>query len=66
LLEESTETANKDHPSEMGGRGKKESQGIVAGGLEIGKGMVGAMDNAREILEGMLRDAPTTGAKSAA
>jgi hypothetical protein len=28
--------------------------------------MVGAMDNAQEILEGVFRDAPTSAAKSAA
>jgi hypothetical protein len=47
--------------------GEKEGQGILlAGGCEGGKGMVGPMDNAQEILEGVLRDAPTSGAKSAA
>jgi hypothetical protein len=49
-----------------GREGKKESQGILAGGLEGGKGMAGALDNARQILEGVLRDAPTSGARSAA
>jgi hypothetical protein len=66
LLEESAETPNDDHLSESEGRGKKEGRGNVAGGLEGGKGMVGAMDNAREILEGVLRYAPAAGAKSAA
>jgi len=47
--------------------GEREGQGILlAGGFEGGKVMVGAMDNAQEILEGVLRDAPTSGAKSAA
>ena len=63
--DEPPETIN-DLPSETEGRGKKESQGILAGGLEGGKGMAGALDNARQILEGVLRDAPTFGAKSAA
>jgi hypothetical protein len=66
LLEESAETPNDDHLSESEGRGKKEGRGNLAGGLEGGKGMVGAMDNAREILEGVLRYAPAAGAKSAA
>jgi SRSO17 transposase len=49
------------------GRGKKEAPGILlAGGIEDGKGMVGALRNAHAILEGVLRDAPTTAAKSAA
>jgi hypothetical protein len=64
-LEQPAETGN-DPPSEQGGRGKKEARGILAGGLEGGEGVVGAMDNAKEILEGVLRDAPATGAKSAA
>ena len=66
LLEESAETTNDDHLSESEGRGKKEGRANLAGGLEGGKGMVGAMDNAREILEGVLRYAPAAGAKSAA
>jgi hypothetical protein len=65
-LEESAQTTNDAPPTESGGRGKKESQGIVARGLEGGKGMVGALDNAVAILEGVLRDAPASGAKSAA
>jgi hypothetical protein len=66
MLEESAETTNDDHLSESEGRGKKEGRGILAGGLEGGEGMVGAMDNAQEILEGVLRYAPAAGAKSAA
>lgn len=47
-------------------RGKKESpSGVLAGGLEGGKRMAGTLDNAREILEGVLRDAAAAGAKSA-
>jgi hypothetical protein len=64
-LEQPAKTGN-DPPSEQGGRGKKEARGILARGLESGEGVVGAMDNAKEILEGVLRDAPATGAKSAA
>jgi len=63
--DEPHETTN-DLPSATEGRGKKESQGVLAGVLEGGKGMAGALGNARQILEGVLRDAPTFGAKSAA
>jgi DDE superfamily endonuclease len=49
------------------GRGKKEAAGmLLAGSIEDGKGVVGALRNAQSILEGILRDAPTTTAKSAA
>ncbi len=56
------------HPSaDSEGRGKKEAPGmLLAGGLEDGKGMVGALRNAHAILESVLRQAPTTGAKSVA
>ena len=57
--------AENDLPNEQEGRGKKEATpGILAGGLEGGKGVVGAVDNAMAIVEGVLRDAPTTAAKS--
>jgi DDE superfamily endonuclease len=62
-----------EEPSETGtpwaesaGRGKKETLGILAGGFEGGKGVAGAVGNASEILEGVLRAAPAKGAKSAA
>jgi hypothetical protein len=49
------------------GREKKEVQeGILAGDFEGAKGVAGAVDHAEAILEGILRDAPTTTAKSAA
>ncbi len=49
------------------GRGKKEARSILlAGGFEGSKGMAGAVDHAVAILEGVLRQAPATGAKSAA
>ena len=64
-IEEMTEPEN-DLPTESVGRGKKEAQGILAGGLEDGEGVVGAVGNAMAILEGVLRDAPAQGAKSAA
>jgi hypothetical protein len=52
--------------AEMAGRGKKETLSILAGGFEGGKGVAGAVGNALEILEGILRAAPAKGAKSAA
>ncbi|MDQ5827878.1 MAG: IS701 family transposase [Chloroflexota bacterium] len=54
-----------DPPVDSEGRGKK-AQGILAGDAQGSKGLVGAVDHAEAILEGILRDAPTTGAKSAA
>ena len=54
-----------DPPADSEGRGKK-AQGILAGDAQGSKGVVGAVDHAEAILEGILRDAPTTGAKSAA
>jgi len=39
---------------------------VVAGGVEGGKRVAGAVGHALEILEGVLRDAPASGAKSAA
>jgi hypothetical protein len=64
-IEEMTEPEN-DLPTDSVGRGKKEAQGILAGGLEDGEGVVGAVGNAMAILESVLRDAPAQGAKSAA
>ena len=55
-----------DPPADSEGRGKKEATSILATDLEGGKGMVGAIRNAQSILEGVLREAPTTAAKSAA
>ncbi len=63
--EEPAET-EKTPSAESAGRGKKESLGLLAGGFEGGKGVAGAMGNALEVLEGVLRDAPAIGAKSAA
>ncbi len=50
----------------LAGRGEKEAWGLLAEGLEGGKGVVGAVDHAESILESVLRDAPTCGARSAA
>src|SRR5215212_2005568 len=64
-LEELAETEN-EPSAESAGRGKKAAKSILAGDLEGGKGVVGALRNAHAILEGVLREAPTTAAKSAA
>jgi hypothetical protein len=58
------ETSN-DAPGDPAGRGKKESQAMLAGDLEGSKGRAGAIDHAQSILESVLQEAPTTGAKSA-
>jgi DDE superfamily endonuclease len=48
-------------------RGEKETpSSVLAGGLEDGKGVAGTLRNAHALLEGVLRDAPAAGAKSAA
>jgi hypothetical protein len=52
--------------TDAAGRGEKETQGILAGGLKNGERVVGALRNANSILEGVLQDAPTTATKSAA
>jgi hypothetical protein len=59
-------TENDPTTAKAAGRGKKEAQGILATDAQGGKGVVGALRNAQSILEGVLRDAPTTEAKSAA
>jgi hypothetical protein len=63
-----------DEPAESGndpfadsaGRGKKESLGVLAGEPEGGEGVARALGKAVAILEGLLRDAPAIGTKSAA
>ena len=63
-----------DEPAESGndpsagsaGREKKESLGVLAGELEGGESVARALGNAVAILEGLLRDAPAIGTKSAA
>ena len=66
--EELAQKTENDPPTtaKAAGRGKKEAQGILAGDAQGGKGVVGALRNAQSILEGVLREAPTTEAKSAA
>lgn len=64
--DEPAEIENSTILSESTGGGKKAAPGILAGGTQGGKGVAGASCNAVAILEGVLRDAPTIGAKSAA
>jgi DDE superfamily endonuclease len=63
--EEVAETSN-DAPVDSAGRGKKESQPMLAADAQGSKGVAGALCHAQSILEGVLREAPTTGARSAA
>jgi hypothetical protein len=56
--DELAETENPTIPSESAGRGKKAARRFLAGSTEGGEGMVGAMDHAEAILEGILREAP--------
>jgi hypothetical protein len=55
-----------DLPAGSAGRGKKETPGALDGGFEGGKGVAGTVGDAAALLEGVLRSAPATGAKSAA
>jgi hypothetical protein len=64
--EEAAETSNDAPAVDSAGRGKKERQAMLATDLEGGKGVAGALRHARSILEGVLREAPTTGARIAA
>jgi DDE superfamily endonuclease len=47
-------------------RGKKQTPGELAGGVEGDEGVAGTVGDALALLEGVLREAPTSGAKSAA
>ncbi len=64
--DESAEQPEDDLPAGSAPRGKKESLGVLAGGLEGGERMAGAVGNAVALLEGVLRQAPAEGAKVAA
>jgi SRSO17 transposase len=55
-----------DLPAESVEGGGKEDPSDVAGGVEGGEGVAGAVDHALAILEGVYRSAPAAGAKSAA
>ncbi len=65
--DEPTETEDATSATDAAGRGGKEAtRDILAGGIENGERVVGALRNAKSILEGVLREAPTTAAKNAA
>jgi SRSO17 transposase len=64
--EQVSEIRNDAPPVDWAGRGEKESTVMLAGDLEGSKGVVGALHNAQSILEGVLREAPTIAARSAA
>src|SRR5215210_412332 len=64
--EEVVKTNNNDASVDSAGRGKKEDQAVLAGDAQGGKGMAGALCHAQSILESVLRDAPASGARSAA
>ena len=63
--EEPTET-EEESPAESAEGGGKETPSVVAGDLEGGEGVAGAVDNVSAILEGVYRSAPAAGAKSVA
>jgi len=65
-LEEPAERTEEELPAESVERGKKESQGVVAGGVEGGEGVARALCHALALLESVHQSAPTDGAKSAA
>src|ERR671921_2633275 len=52
-------------PVDLAGRGQKEGDEILAGGVEGGEGVAGTVGDAMALLGGVLRAAPTRGAKSA-
>ncbi len=56
--EEVTETRNDAAPVDSAGRGKKESQAMLAGDAQGSKGVVGALHNAQSILEGVFCGKP--------
>jgi SRSO17 transposase len=64
--DELAERAEDDLPADSSGREKEETPGVLAGGLEGGKGVAGTVGDALALLEGVLRQAPAEGAKSAA
>ena len=64
--DEPTERPEDDLPTGPTGRGGKETPHALAGSLEGGERVAGTVGDAVALLEGVLRSAPATGAKSAA
>jgi hypothetical protein len=66
-IDEEAETEKDPHTPPPEGRGKKEGfSRVLAAGFENSEGMAGTLCHARKILEGVLRDAPATPAKTVA
>jgi hypothetical protein len=63
---EPAERAEDDLPAGSAGGGTEETLGVLAGGVEGGKGVAGTLRNALALLEGVLRSAPTERVKSVA
>ncbi len=64
--EEPTHTENAPAADSAEGGGKAATPGVLAGSVESGEGVAGTVGNALAVLEGVLRDAPAIGTKSAA
>jgi hypothetical protein len=64
--DELAKTEDNDPPAQSGGRGEKAARGVLAGGLEGGERVAGAVDNALAILESVYQPAPAQRVESAA
>jgi hypothetical protein len=64
--DEPAKTENDGPPADRAGRGEKAARGAVAGGVEVGERVAGAVDNALAILESVYRSAPAQRVESAA
>ena len=64
--EEASERPEEDLRVGRARRGRKQTSGELAGGLEGDEGVVGTVGDAMALLEGVLREAPATAAKGAA
>jgi hypothetical protein len=63
---ETSEQPEEDLRGGRAGKGKKQTPGVLVAGLEGDEGEAGAVGDAVALLESVLRQAPATGAKSAA
>ena len=64
--EEAAQRPEEDLRGGRAGRRNKETPGLLAGGFEGDEGVARTVGDAVALLEGVLREAPATGAKSAA
>ena len=65
----SADDPTEERPEEdlrAGSAGRQRDAGVLAGSVEGGEGMAGAVGDAHALLEGLLRSAPATGATDAA